>query len=46
MIVIIVNELRRKKPVMAIKSNSIKTTVYFVPLGLPLSVIAVSKMRR
>jgi hypothetical protein len=43
--VIIINELRRK-PVMAIKSNSIKTTVYFVPLGLPLSVIAVSKTRR
>jgi hypothetical protein len=44
MIIIIVNELRRK-PVMAIKSNIIKMIVYFVPLGLPLSVIAVGKKR-
>ncbi len=42
---IIINELRRK-PVMAVKLDSIKIAVYFVPLGLPLSVIAVGKMGR
>ncbi len=42
---IIINELRRK-PVMAVKLDSIKIAVYFVPLGLLLSVIAVGKMGR